>query len=1014
MPTAVYEVRIADAGATVVSGNVDVTLTQVDDLAETPIVSGPSVDVLKGTTVSQPFKLRCKSDQVLRNSNGRLTELGRLTEIRRSLDGGAFATLATGRLSHVSEVGRGLFDVEVSDERWVERRSEIFRTTDTMQLHPPGFASVWFDQPAAGDATYIVKEIDGDAVRIGPNDEKGTPDVRQVPAGLREALATDLVAPDEQANTATNSAGNFTDLRFEFSGGDRTVIGFRENLGTAGRGITFAGLLDEFAPEASGLIRNAWVYFSGHSFSVDDEIVGRFYWPNGVALNDKVPLHIGGADGIHPMELLEDILDGDYGAQAVRYSASAMTTLQALPFKPVWARIGASAERSEWLRDNVYRPYNIAPLVGTDLTPRPTAIRLPQSLDPGTLEILTASDAGLPSWSHGSREMVTVLEFHCRAARRISRVARLTDERPADLYELVRVRVPDIEHDTVATLGENRHKVDTELILDRPARWTGEIGRIAAALAVELFDVFGDGPQRGRVLVPENSTVEVGDPVLLDQDTLAGFNVETGDRSGDRLVMLLSFLERNPAAREFEYLDLGPNASPLAAPTVSIAQDVGDPDLVNVTVSGVPAGAQATVECTAGTIGPTEYELVRSGVGNETIAFRLNAPSGNAYCRAHSTAPGRIRSPFATDSVALSTRAQITDASITKEGRQGVVVWTVPAGTGGMRTDWATHRRDEDPVFGSNEEDFDSSDGGFTIASVVAREAVSALLTPYPGFSGGSVTGTAGAPLVVTALLARPTLPVEVLDVSVLEVAPKWNQDGGLTVNADLQGGRYLRAAFSATAFPSEATVDAETAESTDSDGWAAITASDLFAADDQVYVSMKAYEYEDVGTGDESPVLRVRVDTRTLGPIHKDATARSVTGTTVTTTLETITIPANSLGEDGTIRLIMLGRFVGTNDLKTLRVLWDGTVVTNLIWQPLSSYTGLVWSEILISNIASASSQRIIARRYDQTNPVILVDTTASEDTTADVDIEIDGRLDNGSDRITLEFTSVEYLGRS
>lgn len=874
MSTAAYRVRIADPGAATVDGNVALTLTD-DDLVGVPVLSGPKVDPLKCQVTSVPFQIEGKNDSVMFTSSGRMTGLGRLVEVARALDGAAYAEVGTGRLDAVTESAIGNPVLRVADERWVERKTEIFRLTDTVQLHPPGLASAWLDEPAAGTATYIVKEVSGSAVRIGPNDEKGDAAIREVPAGLRQALATDLVAPDLQVSSASNSDGNFTNLRFETGGVDRKVIGFKRYLSTRGGGITFAGLLAGLSPvDGAGSLEDAWVYIPGHSLNVDDPVTGRFYWPDGVAINEKVPLHIGGADGVHPWVLGQAVLDGDYGGQAVRYPSAVMTALQALPLRPVWARIPAPAERSAWMRENVYKLTGCPPLVGTDLQLRPTSLRLPLDVDPDTLPVLTALNSSEYSWGHTSGSLATVVEFRCRGARKLSKVTSQTDDRPADFFELVKIRVPDIEHDTVSTLSEQRHKIDTVLILDRPARWSGEVDRIARELSTEIFDVFGDGPQAGACRAPDNSGLEVGDLAVVDHDSIKGFNADTGDRSGQRVVLLVAFRGFEPASLVFEYLDLGPKSAPLAAPTVAITQDGTDPDLANVEISNLPAGATATVECTAAASAPSAYDLVRSKVGNETISFRIDAGGGNAYARAYSTAPNRIRSAYATDSVALSNRPLVTSMKVEIVGKVATVTWEVSSNTSGMRTRYAIHRRGK-AVTLANQTDYDSDDGGFTV-TLGARDSITVELVPYTGWTGSAVSGTAGDATVGLALYPEWAV-YDLPPVAIRNATADWEKDGSVSIGASLDGMQYLRVAVSTSAFPSEATVDAASAQAVDSTGWAEVAFAGPYNLDQELFISLKGYEFETVADGNDSAVMQMvsrRQDTSVSKTMKLDSAA--------------------------------------------------------------------------------------------------------------------------------------------
>lgn len=1005
MTTAVatYQVNIADRGATVVAGNIDLTLA-ISDLAAIPTISGPSVDLLAARTTSHPFKLECIVDTVLFPSGGRLTELGRLIEIQRSDDGGAFSTIATGRISHASEIdGRGKITLEVSDERWVERGSEIFRTTDSLQLHPPGLANAWMSAVAAGEATYTVKEVNGSAVRIGAGDELGSDDIRPADPGLLHALATDLVAREDRDPSATNSAGNFTSLRFRYSAGDRTVICFRETLAGPVQSMGKTGLLGTMGPSEAGVLNDAWFYMAGHGLSVNDTISGRFYWPSGVAISEKVPLHIGGASGIHPMVLLQDVLDGDYGGQVTRYDSSQMTALQALPFKPVWARITEPANRGAWLEDSIYRTYGVVPMVGTDLNLRPTSLRLPVNVNPATYSTITAADTELPTWEHTSRELVTVLEFRCKAARVVSKEVQ---DRSVDGFELVERRIPDIEHDNLATLGEVRHKVVTDLIL-APTEHGSEADRVARELAVELFDVFGDGAQKGWLRAPDDGGYEVGDHVLLDQDTLQGYNVEDEARTGDQIALLTAFREFMPASLVFDYLLLGPNSAILSAPTVAIAVNA-DADMVDVTISGLSAGETATVECTVDTTTPTAYDFVRSGVGNETISFRVNAASGTAYARAYATAPNRIRSDYGTDSVALSTRARVTSADVVIQGYSAVVTWTVPSGTAGMRTRYDVHDRDTDPTY-ANQTDYDATDGGFTITGLSPAQMVSVELTPYTGWTGAAVSGSAGDIVYAKALFGRVTGGIDLRRVSfvVTGVEVSFDEEGEAVVSATGdEDVKNMYVTVGNGSAPSDPTVATNDGVITGRSG--SVATGIAITTGNDAYVRVVAADL----AGNLSPVTEVRQERR-LGPFHKDTTTRSTVGTGEDT-LETIAVPADTLGADGVIRFTLTFDLDGSAGTKTVRLSFGGTGILTDAFS--AGNTADVRIEVLLFNDGGTSVQQAEIMVWNAStggsNQVFVGRATAAVDTTSSQNFVVTGECADGGDTINLDFSMAELVG--
>lgn len=829
--SATYQVLIATAGATQVSGNVDLTLA-VSDLADIPAISGPSVDLLQGRTTSHPLRLECIVDTVLFPSGSRLTELGRLIEVRRDV-GAGMASIATGRISSTTEVDtRGRITLGVSDERWVEQRTTIFETTDTVQLHPPGMAVAWRNLLPAGTIDYTVLEVAGDYLRIRPADEDEQP--RVVPRALRNALLTDLKPPEDRSPTTTT--GNFVSLKFEFNTVDYAVVSL-----SVYRGDTIGEFLDSGSGFfATGRLLSAWVYIPSHGLSAGSTITpARFHWPDGVQVSDGVPLHVGGTAGLHPMVLLEDITDGDYGGPSERFDATAMTAAQALSMRSAWLRVTAPAERKKWLEDNLYRATGAAPLVGTDLNLRPKTLGLPQNVDPGTLVELTASNARDLTWEHTSADLMTVLRHTSRLLRAFGETDESTDP-PIDGLETYDFTIED-SHDNVATLGEIVHEVDTDLIFDA-AR--AEV----LVLARERFDVFGDGPIRGEVTVFDDAGVEVGDYVVLNFDSVKLYNPTDAARTGKRVVLIYAFTEHTPSSTRFLWLDLGPNSSPLSAPTVSIVQNGTDADLVDVTISGLAAGTTATVEVGVGA-SPT-YTLVRANVGNETVSFRVNAGSGTAYARAYATAFQRIRSMYGTDSVALSTRARIDEADLVIVGSNGEVTWKVPSSTLGMRTDYDIHQRNEAPTFGSNVQDYDAGDGGFTVTGLLKRQVLSVRLIPYTGWTGAAVSGTPGDAVDLAEFVPATTgivwnlPPVRVNDV-IAHWLPSGLAAGGLRVRINTEGANYVRYSVSTSAFPTEATVDAQTAVAVNADGFLEDSFAAPYDLGGDIYVSVKAYEFD-------------------------------------------------------------------------------------------------------------------------------------------------------------------------
>jgi hypothetical protein len=137
--------------------------------------------------------------------------------------------------------------------------------------------------------------------------------------------------------------------------------------------------------------------------------------------------------------------------------------------------------------------------------------------------------------------------------------------------------------------------------------------------------------------------------------------------------------------------------------------------------------------------------------------------------------------------------------------------------------------------------------------------------------------------------------------------------------------------------------------------------------------------------------------------------------------TLRTITVPANTLGINGILRITFGFIGAGTNGSKTLRVKFGGTDIaarfpqaSAVVWAAADETEG--FCEIIIANRAATNSQVVhghiggtaagtggTQRTLDQ--------ITLAKDTTANQDIVITGQTGDASDEITLAFVMVEAL---
>lgn len=161
----------------------------------------------------------------------------------------------------------------------------------------------------------------------------------------------------------------------------------------------------------------------------------------------------------------------------------------------------------------------------------------------------------------------------------------------------------------------------------------------------------------------------------------------------------------------------------------------------------------------------------------------------------------------------------------------------------------------------------------------------------------------------------------------------------------------------------------------------------------------------------DEGPVQSAKFR-RDLGLFHKDTTSRSHTGDTNETTLETITIPANTLGTEGGLKVTASFTHAGLAAAKTLRVKFGATGGMGTMVEVAASTESLIQST-LVSN-SSTTSQRSVATLIFGNGTTSISNTSLAETTTSSVDITITVQLANSGDTTTLIHSLVELIGRN
>ena len=694
-----FRVRVATAGSDTVDGSVAFTLGG-DDLAAVPVASGQVAHLLSGRTESRPFTVPVLDRQGILTGNltadGRWSCIGRLVDVQsRTLPSGSWETYATGRLSAVSERGGpGRYEVEISDESWRARRSQIFEEADTTQLWPHGVTHPWRGFPAAHPASGTRLRSVGNIHRIRvvaggtfPQAWRG----RDPLPSLLRWLDSDAVELDGRQFGGGASGGNFRKARLRYGGTDYEIVSF-------GPGESLGDLLETLrdperrfrSSEREEVVVHVWVYSPGTPpASAQAAIVA-----DGAEPSEATPLHVGLGDTTHPWGGTGDgwihpatLTRRYWESTGQSYDSTGLSALEADSTFPLLAfRVTATpSDPDQWFSQHVWGPCQLIALRDSQGRRKLVDMRLPTSapfaggappIDIDALPVLDDSNSRGHTWQLVGRDGVNSIRWsylHC-----VQHGLGDLDESLAGLDGISaeeRDAAP-IEGDTIVQLGRR----ETRYSLIGVREPTAGLGRgfglgvtaplfeaVTSVTSRDILDRYQDGAVRGSLEVGRSVAegIQEGDLVILDQDSLKGANPASGDRSGQRLVQVIG-KTAHPAYAEIEYSDLGPRAQPLPAPTLSAAPHGSDPTLINVTLSEMASGVTATVQVAyspTSTV-PDGWATGRSGLPNGTHTFGESPGSGFAHVRAKAVAPGRLRSIWVTALVDLGARPALASPDL--------------------------------------------------------------------------------------------------------------------------------------------------------------------------------------------------------------------------------------------------------------------------------------------------------------------------------------------------------------
>jgi hypothetical protein len=146
------------------------------------------------------------------------------------------------------------------------------------------------------------------------------------------------------------------------------------------------------------------------------------------------------------------------------------------------------------------------------------------------------------------------------------------------------------------------------------------------------------------------------------------------------------------------------------------------------------------------------------------------------------------------------------------------------------------------------------------------------------------------------------------------------------------------------------------------------------------------------------------------LRGLNQDLTSNSVTGTTDETNLTSFAMSGDTLGATGTLHVRAWGTITGTNDTKTIKLIFGSTTLYTIVRNAAGTQQWLF--DTWISNTTTSAQLSGGIESKDSSTDIIISNSTASnEDTTASVTIKVTGTLANSSDTISQKGFSINIV---
>lgn len=671
------------------------------EIAQLPDSFGAQrINLLEGRSESLNWTLRLNETQAvggggwgitdqLADASGHADLLQRRVALQRRAGGstGTWTTVAGGRIINMSQTDDMAWDVEVGDERWVERNSQTFTKAGTVTLWPFGLRNDWSSYSAVSesDSGYVASAYEYSA---SPRVIKlGTGDGVKLTAKARSALEADRL-PGRGFGSAAFSERGYGYARVRLVS-DSTV---EYQIAS----IDSIRLPNNYTGGQLGPIYILDPTSSCPTFEDGDSAEWAvIYTPDAPASNSNI-LHVGGTTGVHAFKFLRDLYDGAYQSTAsstgdpetvrtVRYSTAVLSEYDAAtnpgglinnPSWPrIWPRVKATASIAEAAEEYVYRPFGFVPALDNSGAVKPVSVALPSGDNvpstTGLFEFDAANLRAAPTWQHEGKNQVTAVDGKYDIL--LTPVFYSADP---DQPEFGDVDIDGLiaEEQTVRFVSDRLRAgtaIKRDVTVKTPGIWSADNARTRLEqYAADAFARYGDGPQEARVYaLSAASTVAVGDIVVVNVDT---FPNTYNRQLGGRVVMQVTSRAVTPDGYSFDLIHVGPDLQPLNAPSITLNRSTGDPyHTIEVTAAGGTTSDTLEVQFARSAVAPTarQWRTVATAKPSATVQVSDLRSGTKYYGRGRLMRPNRIKSSWSTaDSTSTQTLTAPSSLSSTAFG----------------------------------------------------------------------------------------------------------------------------------------------------------------------------------------------------------------------------------------------------------------------------------------------------------------------------------------------------------